>query len=127
MLLLEGSAPAPTEALPMPRIAERPPLGADILVVSLQSCGGPTMCNPACPACGAALPDDAPQGLCPACLMGFALPSHQGDAPPVRDALSDGGRRAGLGSAGEPSTLGGDEELRPGPEPFTVRYFGDYE
>ena len=26
-----------------------------------------------CPKCGAVLPSDAPQRLCPACLMGFAL------------------------------------------------------
>ena len=26
-----------------------------------------------CPKCGGAVPGDAPQGLCPACLMAFAL------------------------------------------------------
>ena len=29
--------------------------------------------NGTCPKCGARLPGDAPQGLCPACLMGFGL------------------------------------------------------
>lgn len=28
--------------------------------------------GPACPQCGAVLPENAPQGLCPACLMGIA-------------------------------------------------------
>src|SRR4051794_26868709 len=34
--------------------------------------GGPT-----CPRCGGTVPSDAPQGLCPICLVEFAL----GDAP----------------------------------------------
>jgi hypothetical protein len=37
-----------------------------------------------CPDCGAALPADAPRGLCPQCLMGAALgvrPWEQGICP----------------------------------------------
>lgn len=49
----------------------------------------PTMNAPhACPNCGATLPPDAPEGLCPACLLSGALPSNadaatmpMGDSP----------------------------------------------
>ena len=90
-----------------------------------------------CPRCGRELPDDAPRGLCPACLLGAALagpgdapdetPEPDGDAPraasrgrhdgrPARDARRDRHLRfAGSGRGGV---------LAPG---ATVRYFGDYE
>src|SRR5260370_30115176 len=35
---------------------------------------------PACPRCGKTLPADAPQGLCPACLMNLALTVAPGTA-----------------------------------------------
>ncbi len=49
-----------------------------------------------CPACGAALPANAPQGLCPKCLLlGVASPTEPGGAgpsqrpsPPSRDAVA---------------------------------------
>ena len=42
--------------------------------------------DPVCPKCGGVMPGDAPQGLCPACLMAFAL----GDGPvePSSEALA---------------------------------------
>jgi eukaryotic-like serine/threonine-protein kinase len=55
-----------------------------------------------CPACGASLPGDAPQGLCPVCLAAAA------GGPETPSPGS---------SSGRPLPLRG----------FTVRYFGDYE
>src|SRR5580704_17598288 len=65
-----------------------------------------------CPQCGAALPVDAPEGLCPRCLLqqgigeGSGSPASAGNEPTLAP------RAAGLG----------------GPTPDAhVRYFGDYE
>lgn len=57
-----------------------------------------------CPNCGGPLPDDAPEGLCPPCLLGQALET------PSRTVPAEG-----------PATL------RAPPVGATVRYFGDYE
>jgi eukaryotic-like serine/threonine-protein kinase len=65
-----------------------------------------------CPQCGAELPVDAPEGLCPRCLL-----------------------QQGIGkNSGTPSSLANDPTLVPrttdpiGPAPGSnVRYFGDYE
>src|SRR4051794_5157502 len=37
----------------------------------------------ACPRCGRELPDDAPRGLCPACLLGFALAGPGAASDPI--------------------------------------------
>jgi hypothetical protein len=39
----------------------------------------------ACPRCGAALPPDAPEGLCPACLLAAGLDKTQPQAPTAAD------------------------------------------
>jgi serine/threonine protein kinase len=60
-----------------------------------------------CPVCGNALPPDAPDGLCPVCLLNTDV----GANPPAQ------------GPSGEPTST-----LTISPEAFTrVRYFGDYE
>ena len=47
-----------------------------------------------CPACGTAMPPDAPEGLCPTCLMRAGLEESAGlaevdaDVPPTRDRKS---------------------------------------
>ena len=57
-----------------------------------------------CPKCGGPLPDDAPEGLCPPCLLEQALETPSRTVP-----------------AEDPATL------RASPVGATVRYFGDYE
>src|SRR4051795_10600414 len=48
-----------------------------------------------CPRCGGAIPGDAPRGLCPACLMAFALgdepvePSPKGPLDPATTISPD--------------------------------------
>jgi serine/threonine protein kinase len=42
---------------------------------------GPMNSAPACPCCGKPLPADAPQGLCPACLMNLARTNPDGTDP----------------------------------------------
>jgi tRNA A-37 threonylcarbamoyl transferase component Bud32 len=71
-----------------------------------------------CPQCGANLPVDAPQGLCPQCLMMAALATQA----------------ANLDSSAPSQSLADDRTLPPrninrgGAAPGThVRYFGDYE
>ena len=58
-----------------------------------------------CPNCGVAVPGDAPQGLCPACVMAFALDDET--------AVSYSGER--------------DRPAGPDVASGMVRYFGDYE
>jgi serine/threonine protein kinase len=77
-----------------------------------------------CPRCGRPLPEDAPGGLCPLCLIGAVLAASEPTAT-----------RAGGGDSHE--TTGPSEgpfEAPAGPNsagaavaPATVRYFGDYE
>ncbi len=66
-----------------------------------------------CPACGIALPLDAPEGLCPKCLLQRGLDSGSDASTVAPTPLS------------EPATEG----PTPSPPPVgtTVRYFGDYE
>ena len=69
-----------------------------------------------CPSCGNELPANAPQGLCPECLLRQALESEDPTAPPDRAATVSVPPRGEL-NAGEG-----------GPEPgASVHYFGDYE
>src|SRR4051794_34645177 len=95
-----------------------------------------------CPRCGRETPDDAPRGLCPACLLGAALvgPGDASDQNPGLDA--DEPSMVGHTAAdtryleGRPGTIGGETvelssresnaEAPPGPA-STIRYFGDYE
>src|SRR5262245_5333031 len=94
-----------------------------------------------CPRCGRELPEDAPRGLCPACLLGAAL-ADPGEAArtPASDAEAPGG-------AGDTAADPRHAEARPGTAdaetidvdsratvtdesrapPATIRYFGDYE
>src|SRR5262245_9571150 len=96
----------------------------------------------ACPRCGRALPDDAPRGLCPACLLGAALagPGETADQPPGSDIEAPSGtgdtaadprqaegRHGSIGGETvEVDSQGSKVEESPTP-PATLRYFGDYE
>ncbi|CAN5912878.1 hypothetical protein BH23PLA1_BH23PLA1_38080 [soil metagenome] len=99
-----------------------------------------------CPKCGARLPSDAPQKLCPACLMGFALgdeptgsPPPEGEAATRSDPASpqaetkaagtgpDASAIMGSARAGEVSTVGLDPTAGQDGPLGMVRYFGDYE
>jgi WD40 repeat protein len=99
-----------------------------------------------CPKCGRAVPGDAPQGICPACLMAFALNNEPADSAPERagtmsrqdpshtgadtiavDTVDStaagtmGTQEGGLDSGGLARPADGDAALG------TVHYFGDYE
>src|SRR4051812_40763753 len=91
--------------------------------------------NPTCPRCGRMLPEDAPRGLCPACLLAAAM-GGPGDAT---DETSGPSSEEPGDAAGPSTTVGQSERL---PETATsdaqgldaplapgsaVRYFGDYE
>ena len=80
-----------------------------------------------CPDCGAALPPDAPEGLCPACLMAGGLKSVAcaDDDPtlPFDPRNHHGGSATAHDGASPPSPTA----EQPGPNLGTVRYFGDYE
>ncbi len=98
-----------------------------------------------CPDCGAAQPDDAPEGLCPACLMLAGLASEQKatgiltikpDSSSKADDTEHGGEESNF--AGEPQTTAawssvGDTNGASGVHESAgailgkVRYFGDYE
>ena len=63
----------------------------------------------ACPRCGRELPDDAPRGLCPACLLGAALasPGDTSDQTPGSDVDAPG-------EAGDTAADPRQAERRPG-------------
>jgi serine/threonine protein kinase len=64
-----------------------------------------------CKECGQPLPENAPEGLCPACLAKVALGSEPAAKPATK------------AKSGEPAST-----ITIGPEAFVrVRYFGDYE
>ncbi len=68
--------------------------------------------KPICEECGAELPANAPQELCPRCLAGMALSLLPGDASDL----------SGLERTASPATS------NPPPPPHSrLRYFGDYE
>ena len=96
----------------------------------------------ACPRCGRELPEDAPRGLCPACLSVAALadPRDSSDSTPGSDVDSPGGGSDTVAelrqAVSRPEAIGGDtvnlDASEPEPEPWaagetTIRYFGDYE
>src|SRR5277367_6721820 len=74
-----------------------------------------------CPNCGSPLSSEAPEGLCPKCLLQAGLGESQ--EPLAMSSVGSGTKIPG-------QTKAGDE---PEPEstitrlPFRVRYFGDYE
>ncbi len=70
-----------------------------------------------CPACGAELPVQAVEGLCPKCLLGVGLEASMPDPVPVAEAptLPPSDASRGQVSLTGPTTLA------------TIRYFGDYE
>ena len=99
-----------------------------------------------CPKCGGAVPGDAPQGLCPACLMAFALDDEPVDPVPGgpgaatrRDPSRAGAETiaggpltnttsAPMGTQAGETDSGGLARPADGVEPLgTVQYFGDYE
>ena len=77
-----------------------------------------------CPQCGSELPPEAPQGLCPQCLLKVGLSSEPGGA------LEYGSERGSNTGDPDSETLppedagAGSEHHPPGTK---IRYFGDYE
>ncbi len=98
-----------------------------------------------CPDCGASLPNDAPEGLCPACLMLAGLASEQKATGIATIKPDSSGRPDDTELGGEASAFTGETQttaawssvgdtngatLAPqsaGAILGTVRYFGDYE
>jgi WD40 repeat protein len=78
-----------------------------------------------CPRCGRELPDDAPRGLCPACLLGAALagPPDVPDPASGSDAEGNPGTLAATVTSDSQETDAGAALARRG----TFHYFGDYE
>src|SRR4051812_2875905 len=82
-----------------------------------------------CPRCHSELTGDAPQGLCPACLLNAAMVEGSGSA------TSEPGTKRNTPtmdhSPGDPSTEAATGNPTSGPRPASplgsVRYFGDYE
>src|SRR4051794_34270816 len=83
-----------------------------------------------CPRCGLALPSDAPQGLCPACLMAAAMAPSDTEA--TQASAGESGTVADPDVTTDPPA-GGTAPLTAGPAgaaeaaPAVIRYFGDYE
>src|SRR4051794_16862585 len=83
-----------------------------------------------CPRCGLALPSDAPQGLCPACLMAAAMAPSDTEA--TQASAGESGTVADPDVTTDPPA-GGTAPLTAGPAgaaeaaPDVIRYFGDYE
>jgi serine/threonine protein kinase len=77
-----------------------------------------------CPRCGSAVLDDAPHGLCPACLIAVALASSE-----ATEALriETGGGPGEATNASHGGTDRADAENGAGMAPATLHYFGDYE
>ncbi len=74
-----------------------------------------------CPRCGCELPINAPQGLCPACLLQQGLES-EGSAPPPRPRPPDPDPTKTVLPGGSPE--GSETAVELG---TILRYFGDYE
>ena len=74
-----------------------------------------------CPDCGSPLPAEAPEGLCPKCLLQAGL--EKTTDRPASSATAAGPRIPG----GAPGGAGSPAELTITRPPFRVRYFGDYE
>ena len=81
-----------------------------------------------CPSCGAERPANAPEGLCPACLMNAGLVHERDINDDATEAFHDAptlSRGTGPGGSMTPLIDPPVESPRTGLE--TVRYFGDYE
>jgi WD40 repeat protein len=97
---------------------------------------------PVCPKCGGVMPGDAPQGLCPYCLMALALgdetlePSSDSPSDPDLPALNDEATQdpkvadahethttARIAHSDSPTRLASAVS----PTLGSIRYFGDYE
>src|SRR4051812_39953229 len=79
-----------------------------------------------CPRCGRVLPDDAPRGLCPACLLAGALASSEATLAHA----SEPGTATDPEETTDPSGGHADPPAEPtgaAAAPAVVRYFGDYE
>src|ERR1700723_3815875 len=64
-----------------PGVGLAPPGSGEHHVATAPNRGDPVMTEPrTCPRCGRGLPEDAPRGLCPACLLVAAL-AGPGDDP----------------------------------------------
>src|SRR5262249_38512962 len=77
-----------------------------------------------CERCGRSLPADAPQGNCPACLLGLALASLPAGGPPAGSSPFGGGtctQPAGGDACATLHGYGGERSAD------SVHYFGDYE
>ncbi len=89
----------------------------------------------ACPDCGTPLAADAPEGLCPACLMLAGLAPGMGTAELPTERSSSPGSIDRLPDRQSAATLAADTQTEPSasngttaaPSMGTVRYFGDYE
>src|SRR5262245_11194992 len=80
-----------------------------------------------CPDCGNLLPPDAPEGLCPACLLDAGLDEPDGPAPTRPDALHSLPPIVRTAVPAQPPFRPEPADESP-PEPVaTIRYFGDYE
>src|SRR4051812_25969467 len=98
-----------------------------------------------CPDCGRPLTEDAPEGLCPACLLKLALgdsaivegasPSPPGaptePPPPPGGGATPAETETRPWAAGSESPVTGaagtGTDVAESPPPGVVRYFGDYE
>jgi serine/threonine protein kinase len=94
-----------------------------------------------CPGCGQPLPGDAPQGLCPACLIGLARDNVSWQDTDASSHTPDPHAADSRAPAGEPPTTtgpGGNAPELPDSSPDAaegltyppgtrVGYFGDYE
>jgi eukaryotic-like serine/threonine-protein kinase len=95
-----------------------------------------------CRKCGARLPIDAPEGLCPGCLMGFALgndPEGTGGTPQTEaeraEPANEIATAATVAEGSRPSIAAPTDSTagvqapsgENGSPPVRVRYFGDYE
>jgi serine/threonine protein kinase len=76
-----------------------------------------------CPSCGAEMPANAPQGLCPACLLQQGLDSEATDPPSSTPPIApDPAATKTFKPGGNPE--GSEFAVEPGSR---LRYFGDYE
>src|SRR5262245_41943508 len=94
-----------------------------------------------CPRCGRELPEDAPRGLCPACLLGAALADPGATAEPTPGSDTEVPSKTGDMAAGPrqvqgpPATIGptvtSDSQVPDAAASLAprtiIRYFGDYE
>jgi WD40 repeat protein len=92
-----------------------------------------------CPRCGGAVPADAPQGLCPACLMAFAMEAEPDGPSPEAGVVSAQLESSRPRAETRPdetiphkpstsaSTAGREHPAEPDGPLGMVHYFGDYE